>query len=134
MIIHCNSVVVFGVLFFSGLPRTIPILSCGYWKVCLLIMITQGHMSASCRVFFPATVSDSLCLHSFVKPADVSIQSYLVSVSLWQDAMRFCQHTQEGRITSSCQFMHRLVHMVQAGGGSNLAAAVRYAWRLGERC
>lgn len=87
-------------------------------------------MSASCRVFFPATVSDSLCLHSFVKPADVSIQSYLVSVSLWQDAMRFCQHTQEGRITSSCQFMHRLVHMVQAGGGSNLAAAVRYAWRL----
>ena len=30
-----------------------------------------------------------------------------------------------------CQFMHRLVHMVQAGGGSNLAAAVRYAWRLG---
>lgn len=28
-------------------------------------------MSASCRVFFPATVSDSLCLHSFVKPADV---------------------------------------------------------------
>ena len=71
----------FGVVSFG--PREIPVLSCGYWKVCL--MTTQVHMSASAHV----RTRPNCCTPS---------------VSLWQDAMRFCQHTQEGRIVdvNSC--------------------------------
>ena len=81
MSIHCSSIVVFWCCFFW--PQGIPVLSCGYWKVCL--MTTQVHMSASAHV----RTRPNCCTPS---------------VSLWQDAMRFCQHTQERRIgdVNSC--------------------------------